>query len=105
MTEHLAARRLRSVQSPAPAEQPTEYAELRVSVRPVSVQRTVPRGETHRIIATLGILGSAVAGIGGTVLTIRIAADMTAIVLGGAELALALIAAILIALAGGRRDH
>jgi hypothetical protein len=107
MTEHPAARpRLRSVQSPAPAEQPTEYAELRISVGPpVSAHGTVPSGEAHRPTQTLGIMGSTVAGIGGTVLTIRIASGMTALVLAGAELALALIAAVLIALEGARRGH
>lgn len=106
MTEHPAAKSGPSTRSPAPAEQPTERAELRIEVGPARIAHgKVPPGEAHSFIRTLGIVGSAFAGIAGTVLTVRFASGSIGAVLAIAELALALIAVVLIAVQGARRGR
>jgi hypothetical protein len=84
------------------AEAPSQDAELIVSVSPVQRRVTiwgrVPPGQARGLIAMLGILASTITGISGVVLTLRIEPGLT--VLAYAELALALVAIVLIAACG-----
>ncbi len=94
--------------APAPAETPTMFAELQIQVGPAQPWRTakekVPPDQANHLISTFSALGSAIAGIAGAVLTLRINSSLT----GPAyvELALALISAVLIARRhpAGRRE-
>jgi hypothetical protein len=99
MTEHPA-----QSSSPTPSseasELPTEAAELRIMVGPtqrMSAQGTVPADQARLIITTFGVVGSAVAGITGAILTIRITDGTVGVALASGELVLALVAAVLIA--------
>jgi hypothetical protein len=79
---------------------PGPRAELQMSIGPSLKQwgtfrGRVPADQAHHLITTFGILGSAAAGIGGAVFTPQ---DSSGPALAYAELALALIAAVLIAL-------
>lgn len=82
---------------PALAE-PTSYAEMMITLGPAQQwgtdKGTIPCSPAHHLVTTLGILGSAVTGTGGAVLTLRASPGLTA--LAFAELALALAAAVLI---------
>lgn len=91
------------------SEQPTAGAELKIVVvhsrvkitaRRWSVEGTVPSAEAHHLITTFGILGSIVSGLAGAILTLRIASGLPA--LAFAELGLALLAAVLIAVRSRR---
>ena len=83
----------------SPVEPPSSYAELVVQLGPAQPWGTakgkVPPEQAHHLITTFGIVSSVVAGITGTVLTLRIAPGLTGPAY--AELALALAAAVLIA--------
>src|ERR1700734_1984232 len=80
-------------------EPPTEFAELGISVGPAGRARgRVPPDQAHHFITTFGILGSAVTGTVGAVLTLHITPVLTGLSL--AELMLALVAAALIAFGG-----
>lgn len=84
---------------PAPAETPTLFAELEIQVGPTQPWGTakgrVPPDQANHLISAFGALGSAVAGIAGAVLTLRIKPSLTGPAY--AELALALVVAALIA--------
>ncbi|HEY2579084.1 MAG TPA: hypothetical protein VGI74_22480 [Streptosporangiaceae bacterium] len=93
------------VQERAPAEpvhqlpDPTGFAELEISLGPTPRARgRVPPDQAHHFITTFGLLGSAASGIGGAVLTLHIAASLSGLAL--AELGLALLVALLIAVCG-----
>jgi hypothetical protein len=80
---------------------PGPRAELMISVGPAPQQwgtagGLVPADQAHHLITTFGILGCVTTGTGGAVFTLQ--ADGTT--LAYAELALALIAAVLIAVCG-----
>jgi len=86
---------------PGPAEplakytEPTQFAELEISVAPDQRARgRVPFDHARYLITTLGILGSAATGTGGAILVLYVAPRLTIVVI--AELALALVAAVLI---------
>jgi hypothetical protein len=92
------------------AEPPTQFAELEISFGPPpwSVKGTVPPDQAHHLITTFGILGSAVTGTAGAVLTLRIAPGLTSVAL--AVLVLAAAAVVLItacssARAGGKSNR
>jgi hypothetical protein len=82
-----------------PVEPPSQYAELVVQFGPAQPWGTargkVPPAQAHHFIATFGIVASVIAGIAGTVLTLRIAPGLTGPAY--AELGLAFGAAVLIA--------
>jgi uncharacterized membrane protein YeaQ/YmgE (transglycosylase-associated protein family) len=82
------------------AERPTWAAELWVIAEPVqamgTTEATVPSRQVDHLITTFGIAGSIVTGTAGAVITLRLAPGLTVIAL--AELALALVGAVLIAL-------
>lgn len=90
------------------AEQPTRAAQVSVTTEPARVrliarhwlaaEGTVPPGEAHYLIAMIGVLGSVAMGIGGAVLTLRIARQLAPVAV--AELMLGLIGAVLV-IAGG----
>jgi hypothetical protein len=83
-----------------PVEPPSPYAELVVQLGPAQPWGTakgkVPPEQAHHLITTFGIVSSLVAGIAGTVLTLRIAAGLTGPAY--AELGVACAAAGLIAI-------
>ena len=94
-----------SIFGPAPTEplaesaEPTQFAELEISVRPDRRARgRVPPDQAHYLITMLGILGSTVTGTGGAVLILYVAPRL--IILALAELALALVATVLTAACG-----
>jgi hypothetical protein len=88
---------------PALPEPPSPSARLTISVGPAQLglgtaEGTVPPDQAHHLITTFGIVASASTGIVGAILTLRIAPTLTAIAY--AELALALIAVVIIAICG-----
>lgn len=93
---------------PVLAERPTQAAQLKITAEParvtitarrwVTAEGTVPPGEARHLIAAFGILGSVITGISGAVLTLRIDPKLTTLAL--AELVLALVSAVLIAVCG-----
>lgn len=112
MTDHPAPQSRSSAQSPVPAEfePPSSKAELHISLEPVEFKTahvTIPPHQARYYVETLGILGSIVAGTSGAVLTLRLLTGNTGVAVAVAELALALIAAVLIvvvARAPGKRS-
>jgi hypothetical protein len=86
----------------APAEPPTPSAVLTINTLPQQLARDVagivPSERTFHVITTASILGSAFAGIGGAILTLYLVPGSTLV--GLAELLLALVAAVLIAVRG-----
>ena len=96
-----------SAPSPASPELPTASANLTIKVGPAQPWGTakgiVPPGQAHYLVTTFSMLGCAIAGIGGVVLTLHVAHGTTGVVLAFAELALALVVAVLIAVAGQTR--
>lgn len=79
---------------------PGPRAELQIDVGPLpkgwgSAKATVPADQAHHLITTSGILGSVAAGIGGAAFTLQ--AVSGAVTLAYAELMLAFVAAVLIA--------
>lgn len=91
---------------PSRVERPSPAAELRITVRPdahawVTASGRVPPDDARYLIRTLGITGSAFAGAGAAVLTFYISHAFTWLAI--AEIALALVAIIFIALAGRDR--
>lgn len=84
---------------PAPAETPTTFAELEIQVGPAQPWGTargrVPPDQANHLISAFVALGNVTAGITGAVLTLRISPGLTGPAY--AELAIALIAALLIA--------
>ena len=84
-------------------EQPSPNAELRFSLGSLPPQGSltglVPAGQAHYLITTFGIVLAAAAGIGGAVLTLHATGDALTVY---SELAIALIAVVLIAICGGR---
>lgn len=94
-----------SIPGPAPTEllaksaEPTQFAELEISLGPDQRARgRVPPNQAHYLITMFGILGSTVTGTGGAVLTLYVAPRL--IILALAELALAAAAAVLTAACG-----
>lgn len=87
---------------PVPPEKPGPEAWLKISVGPAQLGGTaegsVPPDQAGHLITTFGMLGSAISGIGGAVLTLHIAPSLT--VVAFAELVLALLLAVLIAVRG-----
>jgi hypothetical protein len=90
-------------------EQPTQAAELNVTVGPATAGGRVPQGDAHHFITVGGIAWCVAAAIAGVVLTLQIAgrspglrAGSGAVVLALAELGLGLAAAAFIAACGGR---
>lgn len=90
-------------------EQPTQAAELKLTIGPATAGGTVPPGDAHHFITTFGIAGSVAAGIAGVVLTLRIASGVVALhvdsgltILALAELGLGLLGAALIAVCSRR---
>jgi hypothetical protein len=80
---------------------PSPYAELVVQLGPAqqwggTAKGRVPPEQAHHLITTFGIVASVIAGIAGSVLTLRIAAGLTGPAY--AELAAAIAAAALIAM-------
>jgi len=99
MAEHPAAQSSSSTPSPDASELPTEAAKLTIMVGPtqrVSAQGIVPADQAGLVITTFGVVGSAISGIAGAVLTIRITNGTVGVALASGELVLALIAAVLI---------
>jgi hypothetical protein len=87
---------------PAQLPEPSEFAELEISVGPAQRARgRVPPDQADLLITTFSILSCAVTGIGGVVLTLHIAATLTSLAL--AELVLALVIALLIAVCSHTR--
>jgi hypothetical protein len=84
-------------------EPPSPYAELTVQLGPArrwgAAKGKVPPEQAHHLITTFGIVSIVIAGIVGSVLTLRIAAGLT--VAAYAELGVALAAAALIAFRPG----
>jgi hypothetical protein len=84
---------------PAPAETPTTFAELEIQVGPAQPWGTargrVPPDQANHLISAFVALGNVTAGITGAVLTLRISPGLTGPAY--AELAIALIAALLTA--------
>jgi hypothetical protein len=90
-------------------EQPTQAAELNVTVGPATAGGRVPQGDAHHFITVGGIAWCVAAAIAGVVLTLQIAgrspglrAGSGPVVLALAELGLGLAAAAFIAACGGR---
>ncbi len=83
----------------AVAEAATQHAELMISIGPApqwgTAKGLVPADQAHHLVTTFGILGSLVTGTGGAVLILRAGPGFT--VSAYAELALALVCAVLIA--------
>ena len=96
-----------SAREPVPIERPTVFAELEIQVGPAlpwgTAKGRVPPDQAHYLIMTFGILGSAVTGTAGAVLTLRIAPGLAGLAL--AELILALAVALLIAACGLVRER
>lgn len=81
--------------------EPGPRAEIQINVGPVpkgwgTVKVNVPADQAHHLVTTVGILGSVAAGVVGVTLTLQEVSG--AIILAYAELVLAFIAAVLIAL-------
>jgi len=103
----------------ASKEQPSEAAQLKIKAEPARVkviarrwltaEGTVPPADARHLITTFGIVGCVVTGSVGVVLTLRIEPRLTSVAF--AELAVALVAAILVAICGrsqretGRRER
>ena len=96
-----------SAREPVPVERPTPFAELEIQVGPAMpggrAKGRVPPDQANYLITTFGILGSAVTGTTGAVLTLRVAPGLTGLAL--AELVLALAAALIIAACGLARER
>jgi hypothetical protein len=90
---------------PAPAEQPTPDAELRIQVIRIRTRdpsrRLIPPEQADYAIMTSGVLGSMIIGSTGMILTLRIAPGLPGIAL--AELIFAVMAVFVIAM--GRRSR
>ena len=84
---------------PGAGEPPTSSARLRIAVQPWGMaEGTVPPDQAHLLITIFGILSSASSGIGGAVLTVHVAPNLTT--LAYAELALAFVATVFIGVCG-----
>jgi hypothetical protein len=90
-------------------EQPTQAAELNVTVGPATAGGRVPQGDAHHFITVGGIAWCVAAAIAGVVLTLQIAGRSPGlrtgsgpVVLALAELGLGLIGSAFIAACGGR---
>jgi len=94
---------------PLEFEAPTAAAELHIKLMPaedLGAGGTAPAHLTRPLITTLGELASLIVGIGGVVLTLRVAPGTTGVAFASAELVLALAVAVLIAVAArGSRRH
>jgi hypothetical protein len=103
--------RPRSSEPPASLEfeAPTAAAELHIKLMPakdLGAAGTVPAHQARTLITTLGELAALIVGIGGAVLTLRVAPGTTGVAFASAELVLALAVAVLIAVAArGSRRH
>ena len=88
-----------ALDSPGADESPSPYAALTVKLGPAqqwgSAEGRVPPEHAHHLITTFGIVSSVIAGIAGSVLTLRISAGLAGPAY--AELGIALAAATLIA--------
>jgi len=91
---------------PVPVERPTSFAELEIQVGPATPWGTakgkLPPDQASYFVMTFGALGCVVTGVAGSVLTLRVAPGLTVAAL--AELALALITALIIAVCGIVRE-
>jgi hypothetical protein len=90
-------------------EQPTQAAELNLTVGPATAGGRVPQDDAHHFITVGGIAWCVAAAIAGVVLTLQVAgrssghdAGSGPVVLALAELGLGLIASAFIAACGGR---
>jgi hypothetical protein len=90
-------------------EQPTQAAELNVTVGPATAGGRVPQDDAHHFITVGGIAWCVAAAIAGVILTLQIAgrspglgAGSGLVVLALAELGLGLIGSAFIAACGGR---
>lgn len=89
----------------SPAERPTRAAQLKIRTEPARVkfnvwrwltaEGSVPPADARHLITTFGIMGAAISGPAGVVLTLHISPKLTTIAI--IELALAMAAALLIA--------
>jgi hypothetical protein len=89
-----------------PIERPTGSATLTITLGPAQLGRAAEGDQAHYLIATFGIVVSALIGVSGAVLTLHTAANLTTLAL--AELGLACAAAVLIAVCsrrGGRKGR
>jgi hypothetical protein len=88
-----------ALDSPGADESPSPYAALTVKLGPAerwgTAEGKVPPEQAHHLITTFGIVSSVIAGITGSVLTLRIAAGLAGPAY--AELGIAAAAAALIA--------
>lgn len=92
----------------AAKERPSEAAQLKIKAEPARVrviarrwltaEGTVPPADARHLITTFGIVGCVITGSAGAVLTLRIEPRLTSVAF--AELAVALVAAILVAICG-----
>jgi hypothetical protein len=80
------------------AEWPTAAARLIITLGPAQLAGGAISGEAHHLITTIGIMGSVWSGIAALVVTVHVASAHIA--LAFAELTLALMAAVLIAISG-----
>jgi len=91
---------------PAPAEEPTPSAELRIRIacagHPDTAKRRTSPDQMKFMILTGGVLGSVITGTAGAVLTLRIAPGRTGLAL--AELIVAMTGAAVIAASGRFRE-
>jgi hypothetical protein len=91
---------LSTIEATSPYEAPSQYAELVVQLGPAQPWGTakgkVPPEQAHHLITTFGIVAAVIAGIAGTVLTLRISAQLAGPAY--AELGLAFGATVLIAI-------
>jgi hypothetical protein len=98
MTQESTAQR-----EPDLTEQPGPSAQLKIVARLLgTAEGTVPPREAHHLVTTFGLVGSAVTGTAGAVLTLRIDHGLVGIAL--AELVVALAIGVLIAACGRRGD-
>jgi hypothetical protein len=93
-------------------EQPTQAAELKLTVGPATAGGHVPQSEAHHFVTVSGIAVCVAAAIAGVVLTLQIAGPVFALRVGSgltvlalAELGLGLLGSVLIAACGRRADH
>jgi hypothetical protein len=96
-----------SSRSLTPADAPSPAAELMITLRPTELRATshgiVPADQARTLVTTFGMVTSAIAGITGAVLTLSIDHGSTGVTLALAELALALVVAVLVAVVGRTR--
>jgi hypothetical protein len=83
-----------------PIERPTGSATLTITLGPSRFGGNAEGNQAHYLVATFGIVVSALIGVGGAVLTLHIATNLTTLAMG--ELGLGLAASVLIAVCSRR---